>query len=170
MVCVNSRWSRDLAVLQPDGSQPDRLPVKRNQKPADENPTGAAESVAGVLDARETGRLLTQARTDLFHSYPFGGPQRTHFCRSLVSGGSGSGMMSRRAVTPTREVLNDFSLPYPPLKRIEDLWPGDFVKVDCAGCCRRLLRSSAEHRWSQTVLLSTASDPDELWSHKVETT
>jgi hypothetical protein len=27
--------------------------------------------------------------------------------------------------------------------RIEDLGPGDFVKVDCAACCRRLLRSSA---------------------------
>jgi hypothetical protein len=40
--------------------------------------------------------------------------------------------------------------------RIEDLGPGDFLKIDCTGCCRRLLRSSAEHRWSQTVLLSTA--------------
>jgi hypothetical protein len=39
------------------------------------------------------------------------------------------------------------------LARIEDLRPGDFVKIDCAGCCRRLLRSSAELRCSHTALL-----------------
>jgi hypothetical protein len=38
--------------------------------------------------------------------------------------------------------------------RIEDLGPGDFVKVDCAGCCRRLLRRSAELRCSHTALLA----------------
>src|SRR5437867_424929 len=40
--------------------------------------------------------------------------------------------------------------------RIEDLGPGDFVKVDCAACCRRLLRSSAELRCSHTALLAPA--------------
>jgi hypothetical protein len=41
--------------------------------------------------------------------------------------------------------------------RIEDLGPGDIVKVDCAACCRRLLRSSAELRCSHTALLTPAS-------------
>jgi hypothetical protein len=40
--------------------------------------------------------------------------------------------------------------------RIEDLEPGDFVKVDCAACCRRLLRSSAELRCLHTALLAPA--------------
>jgi len=41
--------------------------------------------------------------------------------------------------------------------RSEDLGSGDFVKVDCAACCRRLLRSSAELRCSHTALLTPAS-------------
>jgi hypothetical protein len=40
--------------------------------------------------------------------------------------------------------------------RIEDLGSGDFVKIDCAACCRRLLRSSAELRCSHTALLIPA--------------
>jgi hypothetical protein len=40
---------------------------------------------------------------------------------------------------------------------IEDLGPNDFVKVDCAACCRRLLRSSAELRRSHTGMLAPAS-------------
>jgi hypothetical protein len=40
--------------------------------------------------------------------------------------------------------------------RIEDLGPGDFVKVDCAACRRRLLRSSAELRCSHTALFAPA--------------
>ena len=40
--------------------------------------------------------------------------------------------------------------------RIEDLGSGDFVKIDCAACCRRLLRSSAELRCSHTALLTPA--------------
>ena len=31
-----------------------------------------------------------------------------------------------------------------------------FLKIDCAGCCRRLLRSSAELRCSHTALLAPA--------------
>jgi hypothetical protein len=42
--------------------------------------------------------------------------------------------------------------------RIEDLGPGDFVKVDCAACCRRLPRSSAELRRSHTALLVREAD------------
>jgi len=40
--------------------------------------------------------------------------------------------------------------------RIEDLGPSDFVKIDCAACRRRLLRSSAELRCSHMALLTTA--------------
>jgi hypothetical protein len=40
--------------------------------------------------------------------------------------------------------------------RIEDLGPGDLVKVNCATCRRRLLLSSAELRCSDTALLTSA--------------
>jgi hypothetical protein len=40
--------------------------------------------------------------------------------------------------------------------KVKDLGPSDFVKIDCAAFCRRLLRSSADLRCSHTALLTSA--------------